>query len=73
MQHELSALDPISAQLISLRLLFMQIRQSRYDDSYSISGQVINVHVDVDTIVQQLLRQLNYDHAFNVNIKKVFY
>ena len=48
----------------------MQIRRLRYDGSYGIIGQVINVPVDVDTMVQQLPRQLDDDQAFNVNIKK---
>lgn len=69
-QHGLPALDPISARLVSPRLPFMQIRRLRYDGSYGIIGQVINVPVDVDTMVQQLPRQLDDDQAFNVNIKK---
>jgi hypothetical protein len=33
-------------------------------------GQIINVLVDVNTMVKQLPRQLDDDHAFNVHIKK---
>jgi hypothetical protein len=33
-------------------------------------GQVINVPVDVNTMVTSLPRQLDDDHAFNVNIKR---
>lgn len=76
-QNGLPALDPISARLVSPRLPFMQIHRLRYDGSYGIIGQVINVPVDVDTMVQQLPRQvqqlprqLDDDQAFNVNIKK---
>ncbi|XP_037913697.1 uncharacterized protein LOC119653201 [Hermetia illucens] len=48
----------------------MQIRRLRYDGSYGIIGLVINVPVDVDTMVQQLPRELDDDLAFNINIKK---
>jgi hypothetical protein len=48
----------------------MQIRRLRYDGNYGIIGQVINVPVDVNTMVQQLQRHLDDDQAFNVNIKK---
>ncbi|CAD7085388.1 unnamed protein product [Hermetia illucens] len=46
------------------------IRRLRYDGSYGIIGLVINVPVDVDTMVQQLPRELDDDLAFNINIKK---
>jgi hypothetical protein len=48
----------------------MQIRRLRYDGNYDIIGQVINVPVDVNTMVKQLPRRLDDDQAFNVNIKK---
>lgn len=38
--------------------------------SYAIMGQVINVPVEVDTMVKSLPRQLDDDQAFNVSIKK---
>ncbi|GFX39884.1 uncharacterized protein TNCV_2646471 [Trichonephila clavipes] len=69
-QHGLPAFYPISARLVLSRLSFMQMRRLRYDGSYAFIGQVINVPVDVDTMVQQLLRQLDDGQAFNVNIKK---
>ncbi|GFW90905.1 helitron_like_N domain-containing protein [Trichonephila clavipes] len=48
-----------------------EIRRLRYDGSYDFNiGQVINVPVDVDTMMQQLPRQLDDDQTFNVNIKK---
>ncbi|GFV24674.1 transposable element Tc1 transposase [Trichonephila clavipes] len=60
-QHGLSALDPIRARLVSPQLPFRQIRRLRYDDSYGVIGQVTNASVDVNTMVQQLPRQLDYD------------
>ena len=38
--------------------------------NYGIVGQVINVPVDVDTMVKSLPRALDDDRAFNVNLKK---
>ncbi|GFQ82992.1 uncharacterized protein TNCT_30111 [Trichonephila clavata] len=69
-QDGLPALDSISARLVSSQLPFMQIRRLRYDGSYSIIGQDINAPVVVNTMVQQLPLQLEYDQVFNVNIKK---
>ncbi|CAN7938547.1 unnamed protein product [Ixodes hexagonus] len=48
----------------------MQIQRLRYHGSYGIIGQVINVPVDANTMVQQLPRRLDDNYAFNVNIKK---
>jgi hypothetical protein len=48
----------------------MQIRRLHYYGSSKKSiGQVINVPCDVDNMVKQLPRQLDDDHAINVNIK----
>lgn len=67
----LPPLDPITERLISPRLPFMQIRRLRFAaGSYGIIGQVINVPVDVDKMVNELPRQLEDDRAFNVAIKK---
>ncbi|GFW22871.1 uncharacterized protein TNCV_2380861 [Trichonephila clavipes] len=69
----LPLLDPISIRLISPRLPFMQIRRLRYKGNYGIVGQVINVPVHVNNMVQQLPRRIDDDFAFNVNIKKETY
>lgn len=67
----LPPLDPIAERLISPRLPFMQIRRLRHAaGSYGIIGQVINVPVDVDRMVNELPRQLEDDRVFNVSIKK---
>jgi hypothetical protein len=65
-----SPLDPISARLNSPRLPFVQILRLRYENNYGIVSQIINVPVDVNTMVQQLPMRLDDDHVFNVNIKK---
>jgi len=67
----LPPLDCISERLVSPRIPFMQIRHlKRVGGSKAILGQVINVPVDIDTMVKLLPRQLDDDHAFNVHIKK---
>ncbi|XP_028968774.1 uncharacterized protein LOC114828514 [Galendromus occidentalis] len=66
----LPKLDPISERLVSPRIPYMQIRRLRRHGCYGIIGQVINVPVDVKTMVQNVPRDLDDDHAFNVNLKK---
>lgn len=66
----LPKLDPITERLISPRIPYMQIRRLRRDGCYGIIGQVINVPVDVNTMVKCLPRSLDDDYAFNVNLKK---
>jgi hypothetical protein len=48
----------------------MQIRRLRHEGSYGIVGQVINVPVNLNSMVCPFQRQLDDDYAFNVNIKK---
>ncbi|XP_063235885.1 uncharacterized protein LOC134538481 isoform X2 [Bacillus rossius redtenbacheri] len=66
----LPPLDPISERLITPRLPFMQVRRLRHDFSCGIIGQVINIPVDVQDMVNYLPRQLNEDDVINVNIKQ---
>ncbi|KAK0158252.1 hypothetical protein PV328_009280 [Microctonus aethiopoides] len=67
----LPELDLVSERLISPRLPFMQIRRLRYvEGQYGITGQVINVPVDVNNMVQTLPRNLDDDYCINVHIKK---
>jgi hypothetical protein len=66
----LPKLDPLSERLVSPRIPYMQIRRLRRNGCYGIVGQVINVPVDVNTMVLSLPRSLDDDYAFNVNLKK---
>lgn len=67
---DLPPLNPISEGLVSPRLPFMQIRRLRFlHGSKSIAGHVINIQVNVNSMVLELPRQLDDDHAFNVRIK----
>ena len=67
----LPKLNAITTRLISPRIPFMQIRRLRRDfGTYRILGQIINVPVDVETMVRSLSRDLADDFAFNVSLKK---
>lgn len=67
----LPKLDLVSERLVSPRLPFMQIRRlSHVHGQYGIYGQVINVPVSVDNMVNCLPRQLDDDYCINVHIKK---
>ena len=69
--QNLPALDIVSQRLISPRIPFMQIRRLRHvHGQYGIYGQVINVPVDVNTMVTKLPRNVEDDHCFYVHIKK---
>lgn len=67
----LPKLNPVSERLISPRIPFLQIRRLRHaHGQYGVVGQIINVPVEVNTMVQQLPRSLSDDYCINVNIKK---
>lgn len=67
----LPELDLITERLISPRLPFMTIRRLRHGNGqYGILGQVINVPVSVNNMVNLLPRELDDDYAINVHIKR---
>lgn len=66
---DLPPVNAITERLISPRLPFMDLRRLRYE-GHTIVGQVMNVPVDVNTMVTSLPRNLSDDNGFNVNIKK---
>ncbi|CAG9840456.1 unnamed protein product [Diabrotica balteata] len=64
-------LDLVSERLISPRIPFMQIRRLRHINRQNrIYGQVINVPIEVNTMVNQLPRNVDEDHSTTVNIEK---
>lgn len=64
-------LDLVSERLVSPRIPFMQIRRLRHvHGQYGIYGQVINVPVEVNTMVNKLPRNINDDHCIYVHIKR---
>ncbi|GBM47729.1 hypothetical protein AVEN_59572-1 [Araneus ventricosus] len=63
------SLDSKSKRLICLRLPFVQIRRLRAE-GYAVVEQVINVPVDVNTMVQHLTRNLDDNKEYNVIIEK---
>nr|XP_037874134.1 uncharacterized protein LOC110384711 isoform X4 [Bombyx mori] len=67
----LPTLNLIEQRLISPRIPFMQIRRLRHvNDQYGIYAQIINVPIEVDTMVKQLPRNIQDDHCFYVHLKK---
>ncbi|GBP91974.1 hypothetical protein EVAR_59368_1 [Eumeta japonica] len=67
----LPMLNLIEQRLISPRIPFMQIRRLRHvNGQYGIYGQIINVPVEVNTMVKQLPRNIEDDHCFYVHLKK---
>lgn len=64
-------LDIVTERLISPRIPFMQIRRLRHGQGqYGILGQIINVPVSVNTMVNRLPRELDEDYCINVHIKR---
>ncbi|XP_024085470.1 uncharacterized protein LOC106661425 isoform X2 [Cimex lectularius] len=64
-------LDLVSERLISPRIPFMQIRRLRHvHGQYGIYGQIINVPMEVNTMVNKLPRNINDDHCIYVHIKR---
>ena len=67
----LPPLDLLSERLISPRLPFMQIRRLRHvNGQYVIYGQIINVPVYVNNMVNHLPRELDDDFCINVHVKR---
>lgn len=68
---DLATLNLVEQRLISPRVPFMQIRRLRHvHGQYGIYGQIINVPIEVNTMVNQLPRNFNDDHCFYVHLKK---
>ena len=67
----LPTLNLIEQRLISPRIPFMQIRRLRHvNGQYGIYGQIINVPVQVSTMVHSLPRKMEDDYSIYVHIKK---
>lgn len=67
-------LDLVSERLISPRIPFMQIRRLHHvHGQYGIFEQIINVPVEVNTMVNKLPRNINNDHCIYVHIKRKKY
>lgn len=67
----LPPLDLVSQRLISPRIPFMQIRRLRHiHGQYGIFGQIINVPVSVNTMVNQLPRNIDDDIVFTCTLKR---
>ncbi|GFX16167.1 transposable element Tcb1 transposase [Trichonephila clavipes] len=70
-QHSLPAPTFVTERLISPRIPFMQIRRLRHVlGQFGIYGQVINVPIEVNTMVNSLPRNIDDDHSITVHIKR---
>ncbi|RVE40724.1 hypothetical protein evm_014625 [Chilo suppressalis] len=68
---DLPTLNLVEQRLISPRIPFMQIRRLRHvHGQYGIYGQIINVPIEVNTMVNHLPRNINDDHCVYVHLKK---
>ncbi|CAH1119807.1 unnamed protein product [Phaedon cochleariae] len=64
-------LDLVTERLISPRIPFKQIRRLRHvKGQYGSYGQVINVPVEINTMINALPRYVDDDHCINVHIKR---
>lgn len=58
-------------RFISPRLPFLQIRRLRHScGQYAACGQIINVPIELDTMIKKLPRNADDDFCINVNLKK---
>ena len=70
----LPKLDLVSERLISPRIPFMQIRRLRHvHGQFGIFGQIINVPMSINTMLNSLPRNIDNDHCINVHIKRKKY
>lgn len=68
---DLPNLNCIERRLISPRIYFTHIRRIRYDsNSQKVTGQIINIPIEIDEMVKNLPRNLDDDYAINVHLKK---
>lgn len=64
-------LNPVEERLISPRLPFMSIRRlTRGNGQFGIKGQVVNVPIDVPSVVECLPRTVPEDVAIDVHVKR---
>lgn len=69
--ENLPKLDLVSERLIAPRIPFMQIRRLRHvNGQFGIYGQIINVPLRINTMVQHLPRHIDDDRCINVHIKR---
>ncbi|XP_060561861.1 uncharacterized protein LOC132721554 [Ruditapes philippinarum] len=63
-------LYPLEERLISLRIPFMQIRELPRGRQYSVKGNVVNVPVDIQPVVNELPRPFDENITVAVKLKK---
>ena len=63
-------LHPLEERLISLRIPFMQVRELPRGRQYSVKGNVVNVPVDIQPVVNALPRPFDENVTVAVKLKK---
>lgn len=64
----------LTERFVSPRIPFLQIRRLRHCcGQYAACGQIINVPIEIDTMVKKLPRDVEDDLCININIKKKVY
>ena len=63
-------LYPLEERLISLRIPFMQIRELPRGRQYSVKGNLVNVPVDIQPVVNALPRPFDENVTVSVKLKK---
>ena len=63
-------LHQLEERLIALRIPFMQIRELPRGGQYSLKGNVINVHVDIQPTVNSLPRPMDENFTVAIQLKK---
>ena len=63
-------LFPLEERLIALRIPFMQIRELPRGRQLSVKGNVVNVPVDIQPVVEALPRPFNENVTVAVKLKK---
>lgn len=67
---DLPDLNKVEERLISPRLPFYHIRRLGRDGQVGIKGNIVNIPVDVDSMVRSLPRCMDDDCAINIHLKK---
>lgn len=66
----LKSLTDLEERLVSPRIPFMQIKALGVGRQSSLHGSVINVPVDVDTMVQSLPREIDQSYTVELELKR---
>ncbi|GFY39010.1 ATP-dependent DNA helicase [Trichonephila inaurata madagascariensis] len=66
----LAALNDLEERLVSLRILFMQIKECSYDRQLGIKGTIVNVPITLNQTVSTLPKNINDTATVHVKLKR---